>query len=527
MVTLPPPTLPTVPPTQAVPPASIPVALDVISVSNTVAALQQRVVVQVLSIDIDLSRQLLNVLTPQGQISLSLPQAGTGSQITLPNGQPVPLQSVLQGTSAADIKSGLLLQLDPRAPTLAGPQPPAARLLLAPDILAPRAPLTAPSPTTPPTPSPDGILRTQAIPLPAGSFDFTAAAAAQTAAKVTVSASLFGRLATAIQNQLAPTSQQPSPPPVTTSRAPTSPLANQTVEVSTTPRTGAVEATIVGNTPRGDVAVRTANGETLTLPHIRSVPNTTDGEVAVGTKLYLRPVVDARATANTAAPQLPVLQAVLEELQASNPMLAARIAAQTLLPLQSKSAAQVAGTMLFFLTALTGGSFANPQVTLAPTLQRLLGKPVQDKLVEELSSLTRATPDSSGVEWRGYQLPTPPLDGLQSPVWLYVQQRRDDNAGNNGNDNAPQAVRQTRFLVDLQLTRMGHTQLEGIAQLKNGANQIDLKLNTPQPLPPTMQNELKSIFTNAASAYGFAGEFLFTSGTVIDFRARAATTQTV
>ena len=519
MVTLPPPTLPTTLPTQAIPPASIPVALDVVSVANTVAALQQRVVVQVLSIDIDLSRYLLNVLTPQGNVSLALPPAGPGSSITLPNGQTVPLQSVLTNATAAEVKSGLLLQLDSRA-SAADTQLPTARLLLAPDILTAQATATNINLSTPQpaTQNPNVPLRTQAFALPAGSFDFPNVLQAPKGPAASVP--LLARLATAIQNQLSsalnPTAQNKNIPAQATpntvaSSAPTAPIANRTVEVFSAPQADAAEVTIVGNTPRGDVVVRTAAGETVSLPHIRSAV----GAANVGEKLYIRPTADSQPPpADKHA--LPTLQAVLDELQTSNPAMAMRVAAQTLLPLHTHSAAQVGGTMLFFLSALTGGTFASPQVNLAPALQRLLGKAVQDKLVDELSSLTRTLPDSRGVEWRGYQLPTPPLDGLQAPVWLYVQQRPDDSANGGQDSDAPQTIRQTRFLVDLHLTRMGHTQLEGIAK----QNQIDLKLNTPAPLPREMQNELTGIFTGAAGAYGFAGELMFTSGTLIDIRAR-------
>ncbi|MGE3770090.1 MAG: hypothetical protein AB7G06_03980, partial [Bdellovibrionales bacterium] len=112
---------------------------------------------------------------------------------------------------------------------------------------------------------------------------------------------------------------------------------------------------------------------------------------------------------------------------------------------------------------------------------------------------------------------------LYGPVWLYVQQRPDEQSGSKPEGAASGGVRQTRFLIDLELSRLGHTQLEGIAK----HNHIDLKLNTPSALPQDLQRELVTTYTNAASAYGFTGELLFTSGPMIDFRQRGGMAKTI
>ncbi|MGE3770028.1 MAG: hypothetical protein AB7G06_03670, partial [Bdellovibrionales bacterium] len=527
MVTLPPPTAPVPLPAQLPPQVNIPLALETQQVSAAIAALQQKVVLAVLSVQADVQRQLLNITTPQGPVTLKLPDAS--QQLTLPNRQPIPVQAFLGQTLPAlplpDIRTGAFLQLEPLPNQL-----PAARLLLAPDLLALRAPpLTTPHSAlqTPVLPNaPSTSFRTTAYPLPPGSIpvhtpptgsDPVLRNLPAVAAPLNLIQRLLNtfrpdttqpapaKMATPMPVQQSPTEQMPAQqtasrplpaqqPAMQPNNASfmTSYSAPRPVEVFTTPQLNTQPTTVIGATPRGDAVVRLPTGEAVSLAHTRLPIMPTPTQPAV---LYIRPIPTTESP-DTIAPRatetrLPALQATLDLLQTANPLLASRVAAQTQLPLPTGNAAQVASTLLFFLSAMSGGTYALPQAALHPVLQNILDRlgprNMASDLTDELKSLTRLIPDSLGLEWRGYQLPTPPqTPQLYGPVWLYVQQRPDEQSGSKPEGAASGGVRQTRFLIDLELSRIGHTQLEGIAK----HNHIDLKLNTPSALPQDLQREL-------------------------------------
>jgi len=534
VVTLPP-TIPNVLLQQpSVPVSSVPVVLDAVSVTSTVAALQQRVVVSVLAVEVNLQQSLLNILTQQGQLSLSLPPSTASTQITLPNGQQVPLQSVLASLTPAQIKSGMFLQIDP---SLAGPNGlPSMRLLLSPELLSIKPDALSPQQTQAAslnitnTDAATGPLRTTAYPLPPeaiASIQTKVENVAQQAGNNLIArfmSTLSGSAPQQAGNPPAPATGGTNPnatptapqnnTPTNTNPANTAP---RNVELLAQPQAGAEKATIIGATPRGDTVVRLGNGETLSLAHIRG------GQP--GETLYIKNIPAGGAipaTEESAMP--PALREALDILETVNPALAARVIAQTTLPLHHANAApQVAGSMLFFMSAL-GASFNNAAVSpaISQILERTLSRAARDKLVDELGNITRTLPDAAGIEWRGHQIPTPAnLDGLHSQVWFYVQQRQHRGPDDGTSDNAQTGKQQgqTRFVIDLDLSRMGHTQLEGIA----ATGRVDLKLNTRVTLPNEMQQELVQTYANIASAYGFTGDLIFTNGNYIDLRRRPTT----
>jgi len=72
----------------------------------------------------------------------------------------------------------------------------------------------------------------------------------------------------------------------------------------------------------------------------------------------------------------------------------------------------------------------------------------------------------------------------------------------------PNAVGSIHFLLDVELSRLGPLQLDGLIRGKR----LDLMLRSQRPLDAPMRQELNEIFQNAQQATGYAGQLFFQAG---------------
>jgi len=256
-----------------------------------------------------------------------------------------------------------------------------------------------------------------------------------------------------------------------------------------------IVATVIGKGPDGQLLLG-AGENTLFVRQ--------PGNLAVGSKLVLA-VLPQKAEAGFALPPVteydaPAMQNVMAALAQIEPALAAQIA-QTRVPQPN---ALLPSTMLFLFSALQQG---NVKSWLGgDALDRLTRAGKHDlaaKLADELAQAGGAARDPAIGQWRAW--PVPLYDGNQYQMLrLYVRRDRDRKLEGAGYPVSPQ----TRFLITMNMSRLGPMQMDGLSQKR----QLDLIIRSERPLPPALPKELRSLYITTLDALGLAGTINFQTG---------------
>lgn len=294
----------------------------------------------------------------------------------------------------------------------------------------------------------------------------------------------------------------PTPGPLPSSPAPGTPPAVQTA--------GGVSVTgfVTGTTAAGQPQVQTGFGA-LTLDIKASLPP--------GTRLVLELPASAFDIASEPPPpasdpkslayRWPALDYALETLRSlDSAEVQGLMSQQGPSPALPQAGPRLTSSMLFFLTALTGGNpgnWANGWVgsLMGGQAARLLERAGQGDLLSrlnsELAQLARLS-DAAGSDWR--LLPMPFFDGQQiQQLRLFL--RRDSGGGSAGGEGEEA----TRFVLEVSLTRLGDLQLDGLVRGKR----FDLILRTRDGLPNAMRGDILQIFQDANEAAGYKGALTF------------------
>jgi hypothetical protein len=179
-------------------------------------------------------------------------------------------------------------------------------------------------------------------------------------------------------------------------------------------------------------------------------------------------------------PDQPALVALLEKtLPRIGPHLAVGLAARLKLPSDEPSVASS---------------------ELKAALARIGRPELAQQLHQEFAELNRALPPPE-QGWRSVILPLVDENRLQQAK---LSVRRDPPK--DGAD--PTAVGSIHFLLDVELSRLGPLQLDGLIRGKR----LDLMLRSQKPLDAPLRQELNEIFQNAQQATGYAGQLFFQAG---------------
>ena len=269
--------------------------------------------------------------------------------------------------------------------------------------------------------------------------------------------------------------------------------------------TGGVSITgfVTGTTAAGQPQVQTGFGA-LTLDIKANLPP--------GTRLVL--ALPASAFDIAAAPppasdpkslayRWPALDYALESLRSLDaPEVPGLLSQQGPAPTLPQAGPRLTSSLLFFLTALTGG---NPggwvNSLMGGQAARLLERAGQGDLLArlggELTQMARLS-DAAGNDWR--LLPMPFFDGHHvQQLRLFL--RRDSGGGASGGESEEA----TRFVLEVSLTRLGDLQLDGLVRGKR----FDLILRTRDGLPDAMRGDILQIFQDANDAAGYKGALTF------------------
>ena len=260
-------------------------------------------------------------------------------------------------------------------------------------------------------------------------------------------------------------------------------------------------ATLTGRTVMGQPLVHTPAG-TLALATRTTLPSGS----TVTFEITNTPVpLEARLRADAAAPRQELLmsrdwQALKEAiavLQIAEPMVAQQVL-DTLVP---RPDAQLAANVLFFLAALRGGDIRS---WLGEEPSRALQRHKPDllsRLSDEFRILGRMAEEPVSGDWR---IAVVPFNSGEELKQIRVFMRRHGSQEDEDGDGGDQG---TRFIVDVELSRLGRLQLDGL--VRGGNKRLDLIVRSTTMLPAHMRDEIRRIFQDACEVTGITGGTTF------------------
>lgn len=189
----------------------------------------------------------------------------------------------------------------------------------------------------------------------------------------------------------------------------------------------------------------------------------------------------------------PALDDALRTLDRAAPELAASLRAD----LSPISAPRLTATLMFYMGILRGGA-AWPGDQLGSALAGAGRGDLRARLAKDMDDLRAQARESGRGEWRILTLPL--LDeGAIRPIRLYLR------GGSDEGDGSGREERGARFVVDLDLSRLGPLQLDGLVR----RGRFDLVLRSHIPIATDMKAELGTIFRASLESAGFAGDIAF------------------
>ena len=121
------------------------------------------------------------------------------------------------------------------------------------------------------------------------------------------------------------------------------------------------------------------------------------------------------------------------------------------------------------------------------------------RLGQDFGQLSRHV-ESGGGDWRLFLIPM--LDGNQVQQIRFFERHGSHKRGGRGDGQDGDA---THFILEVELTRLGDMQLDGLVRKQR----FDLMLRTHRPLPEAMRYKITEIFNEANDIAGYIGSIGF------------------
>ncbi len=260
-----------------------------------------------------------------------------------------------------------------------------------------------------------------------------------------------------------------------------------------------VLATVKGNTPSGQ-PILVVDGDDA--PLVLAVK--TARPWPVGTQLQVAIAKDAVSLTGTEKlPQDPKamehLRHVLETTMQQNPAVFHEMAT---LRVPQPTVQQMPGAILFFLMAIKKGDVGAWLGKDTEEKLKAVGRTnVMERLREEFQGNAITAQDPVNGEWRGMMVPYLDQEKMQAFRFLVHEEPFQKKKGKNDDDWA------RRFLIEVNLTRLGPVQVEGLVHKKK----LDLVVRTDQPLTQDLQKDLSASFAKTMDDIHYSGLLLFRS----------------
>ncbi|MGA0393757.1 MAG: DNA polymerase III, partial [Rhodospirillales bacterium] len=120
------------------------------------------------------------------------------------------------------------------------------------------------------------------------------------------------------------------------------------------------------------------------------------------------------------------------------------------------------------------------------------------QLRAEFGQLARLADEPGTGDWRHMLIPLNTGDAIEQ-IHMFMRQRKQEQEGGGNTE--------TRFVIDVGLSRLGRIQLDGLIGEQN--KRLDLIIRSQNPLPNQMQNDIRTIYVNTGGITGLTGGLSF------------------
>ncbi|MBP2290365.1 hypothetical protein [Azospirillum rugosum] len=271
-----------------------------------------------------------------------------------------------------------------------------------------------------------------------------------------------------------------------------------------TPDEPVLRGTVAGTTAQGQPILATRKGM-LALNVQANLP-----QGATVTAALTDPGQALRAAAPAATPPGPLTERDWPAMRQILATLAGvdRAAAQSLLATaMPQPNRKLTAALSFLLSAIRGGDARGwLGDEAAAALDRAGRGDLVQQLDREFKSLQQQAADPLPGDWRPFVLPMFDANG-PLPIRLHIHPIKGDEEEDGGRKGKRDG-KGSRFLLDLELSRLGPLQLDGLVQ----PNRFDLILRSHTALAPELRLDLIQIFADSIRAVGYVGGLSFQSG---------------
>ena len=266
-----------------------------------------------------------------------------------------------------------------------------------------------------------------------------------------------------------------------------------------------ITATVIGSGPDGQLLLK-AGDATLYVQQPTNVPS---GAPALGSTLLVT-VAPSRGVEPTLLPMPDIgnfgsLPQALVTLLQVDPTLARQVM-ESIIPRPNPA---LAGALLLLFAAFQQGDLRG---WLGPSAVDILGKMGKAELIAKLSQGLseggQIVNDPVVGSWRSYPVPLY-TNGQFQILHFYVHGDRHGR-GRDGQEDADRkpGAKSVRFLIDVQMSKLGAMQLDGFVRSK----QLDMIIRSEAALPPGLERDLRQTYANTLSAIDYAGTITFQTG---------------
>ena len=193
----------------------------------------------------------------------------------------------------------------------------------------------------------------------------------------------------------------------------------------------------------------------------------------------------------------PALNEALELIQSSETVTTQQFSTLKVPKLDS----QMAANILFFISALRGGDIRNWLGNEAGRRIQNSSPELYARLAEEYNQLGRSVSETNTGDWRTTLIPL--FNG--SEFEFFQMNFRSGSNDPNKKDDEDFA----RFIVDLELSKLGRIQLDGLISSKG--KQFDLFVRSAIPFTKSMRRDLNKIFSECIEITGLSGNIIMQS----------------
>ena len=195
------------------------------------------------------------------------------------------------------------------------------------------------------------------------------------------------------------------------------------------------------------------------------------------------------------------LDEVLDTLRQADPPLAQALF-HRLSPTGAPDAARLAPALMTLAAAAQSG---DPAAWLGhaaiKSLLRLGKRDLVERLAEELGEMKGRVHLPGAGQWLSLMLPLP-LGHQIERIRLMIRRPPEDEA-----EAAARSEEGARFLLDVEMSRLGPLQLDGLVNRKS--KRFDLILRSHEPLPEEMRRDIGTIFCRALEGLDMVGKASF------------------